>query len=273
MELQYIDLIECNLTKFDYRQIVDANYIIHCAAPTASKFFIDHPVETFDFIYTVSHTLLKYASSCSIKSFVYLSSLEVYGEIHDDSIYVTEDTQGYLDIMSVRSCYPMAKRAVENLCILYANQYQVPVKIARLTQTTGTGIAKNDNRVIAQFSRLAAQKKDIILHSDGNAARPYCYITDAVSAILYILLKGNNGEAYNIANEDTYISVREMANFLRNYFAPSIKVKFELNENLGYAPLTKLRLSANKLKCLGWKPHFQLYDIFARLIAYYQCES
>lgn len=267
-ELDYIKIIECDIVKFDYNQLPSVDYIIHCAAPTASKFFVEHPVETFNIIVEGTKVLLEYAKDNPIKGFVYLSSLEVYGEIHDDSKTVTEDVQGYLDVMSVRSSYPMAKRAAENLCSLYASEYNVPVRVARLTQTTGAGIAKDDNRIIAQFARLAAQGKDIILHTTGESARPYCYTTDAISAILYILLKGSKGEAYNVANDETYISAKEMAEYLRETFNHEIKIKVEINDNMGYAPVTKQKLSTQKIRALEWKPSFGLYELFANLIKY-----
>lgn len=263
-----IELIECDIVSFDYNSIGKVDYIIHCAAPTSSKFFVEKPVETFNIILDGTNALLKFAQCHSIKGFVYMSSLEVYGECLDGSRTVTEAFQGYLDLMSVRSSYPMAKRAVENLCTLYAKEYDVPIKVARLTQTTGAGIAKDDNRIIAQFARLAANGEDIVLHTTGEAARPYCYTMDCVSAILYILLKGNIGEAYNVANEGTYISAREMAEFLRDNFNPTINVVVEPKESMGYAPVTKLRLSSKKLMDLGWQPKYDLNQIFERLIIY-----
>lgn len=263
-----VELIECDLLTFDYSKIGQVDYVVHCAAPTSSKFFVEHPVETFDTIMEGTSVLLKYAKEHPVQSFVYLSSLEVYGSIVDDSKPVTEDIQGYWDPMSVRSSYPMAKRATENLCCLYAHEYGVPTKVARLTQTTGAGIAKDDNRVIAQFARLTAEGKDIVLHSTGESARPYCYTTDAISAILYILLRGKEGEAYNVANEDTYISARGMAEYLKENFNPNINVRIELNVNMGYAPVSRLRLSSSKLKKLGWEPQYGLKTIFNNLIEY-----
>lgn len=265
-ELENIRLIECDIVSYNYDALCDIDYIVHCAAPTASKYFIEHPVETFDVIYSGTKVLLNYARKRQIKGFVYLSSLEVYGEIYDDSKPVCEDSQGYLDIMAVRSSYPMAKRAAENLCCLYAAEYGVPVMVARLTQTTGAGIALDDNRVIAQFARLATYGNDIVLHTTGESARPYCYTTDTVSAILYILFKGQKGNVYNVANENTYISARDMAEFVRVNFNPSIKVRVELKNDMGYAPVTKLNLSTEKLKGLGWLPRYGLYEMFDRLI-------
>lgn len=267
-ELEYIKLIECDLAKFDYDSLDSVDYVVHCAAPTSSKFFVDSPVETFSAIYDVTKILLDFSKEKKLKGFVYLSSIEVYGEINDDSIYVTENMQGFLDPLSVRSSYPMAKRATENLCCLYAAQYGIPVKIARLTQTTGAGIAKDDNRVIAQFARLAANGDNIILHTTGESARPYCYTMDCISGILFILFRGQSGEAYNVANEEMYISARGMANFLKQTINPAINVMIELNENMGYAPVSRLKLSSKRLRSLGWEPKYDLKKTIEKLVKY-----
>jgi UDP-glucuronate decarboxylase len=263
-----VDFMECNIMDIVDGAFGDVDYIVHGAAPTASRFFVENPVETIDTIFNGTKAVLDYARSYQVKGMVNLSSLEVYGTILDDSAPVSENVQGYLDPLSVRSSYPMAKRAAENLCVAYAKEYGVHVKTARLTQTTGAGIAKDDNRIIAQFARLAAKGEDIVLHTKGDSARPYCYTIDSINAILYVLLKGTDGDAYNVANEETYISARGMAEYLQKNFNPSIKVRVELGDNYGYAPATKLRLSAAKLGGLGWKPRYGLKEIFENLIEY-----
>ena len=270
-ELEKIQFIECDLSTYDYRDTPSFDYVVHCAAPTASAFFVSRPTETFDIIMSGTKALLNITKDRGIKSFVYLSSLEVYGEVHDDTQPITEEFQGYLDPLSVRSSYPMAKRATETLCHLYSQQYGVPVKIARLTQTTGAGIAKDDNRVIAQFTRLASRRENIVLHTTGESARPYCYITDCISAILYILLKGNNGESYNVANEETYISARGLADFIHSNIAKDIQVIVDLKSENVYAPPTLHRLSSKKLRSLGWTPKYGLKDIINRLLEYLSC--
>lgn len=260
-----LSLVECDLLTTDYAFAQDIDYIIHCAAPTSSRFFVEHPIETFNSIYLPSVSLLHYALKNKVKGFTYLSSLEVYGTITDDH-EVTEEVQGYLDPLSVRSSYPMAKRAVEHLCHLYAKQYGLPVSIARLTQTTGPGAALDDPRVIADFCRCARNGEDIVLKTSGESARPYCHVYDAVSAILYILMNGKVGEAYNVANPATYISARNLAYFIQQNFNPDIQVRFEISGNTPYAPTTRLRLSTTKLAQLGWHPQHSLYDICASLI-------
>ena len=262
-----VKFVECDLVSYlngltatEYFQ-----YIIHCASPTAGMYKDEETTETYTFAVDSTRAILEYARKSEVKGFVFVSSLEYYGQNYDDSI-ITEDYLGYVDYSDPRSSYPLGKRAAEFLCVAYAKQYGVNVKVARLTQTFGAGVSADDNRVFAQFARSVIRGDDIILHTTGESAKPYCYTTDCVSAILYILLKGQSGEAYNVANEDTYISIRDMAEFLRDNFNPEITVRVESHPEMGYAPITKLHLSAAKLMALGWQPKFDLKDMYNNLI-------
>lgn len=270
-QLQQISLIECDIQKGNYDDVKNVDYIIHCVAPTSSKFYVEHPVDTFNTILDGTRSILEFANKNKVKSVVYLSSLEVYGKILDDSKAITEKDQGYLDLSAARSSYPMGKRATETLCCLYASQYGLPVKIARLAQSTGAGIAPDDNRFIAQFAKKALYGQDIVLFTTGESSIPSCYITDCVSAILFILLKGENGESYNVANESTYISARDLAYFIQKNFNPKISVQTNIDNSKGYAATTKLKLDTQKLRSLGWTPKYDLADMIKRLIDYLSC--
>lgn len=262
-----INLIECDLLEYlnDLSVEDDFNYIVHCASPTVGKYMTEHPIETYILAIDSTRSILEYVHKIKNCKVVYVSSLEYYGQNFDDKI-ITEDMQGYVDNTAPRSSYPLGKRAAEFLCAAYAKQYGVNVKVARLTQTFGAGVAGDDNRVFAQFARSIISGADIVLHTKGESAKPYCYTTDCISAILYILLKGTRGESYNVANQETYISIRELAEFLHENFNPTIKVVIEENIEMGYAPVTKLHLSTDKLMRLGWKPLVNLKDMFNRLI-------
>lgn len=244
------------------------DYLFHFAAPTASKDFVEKPVETMNTVYMGMQNILNYAEQTKLESLVLASTLEVYGTITDDSTPLTEDKQGYLNPMATRSSYPLAKRAAEALCHNYAVEKQVKVKVARLAQTFGAGVSKQDNRVFAQFARSVIHDEDIILHTTGELSRCYCYTTDAISAMLYILLKGEDGTAYNVANEATYISIRQMAELVAKTFNPDhVHVVIEMQEGLGYSPTTKLRLDTQRIQTLGWTPYYNMKDMFGRLIA------
>lgn len=265
-----VELLPKAVELLDYKigpQIFDGvDYIVHGACPTSSRYFVEHPVETFDTIVSQTQQLLNSVkASKSPKGIVFLSSLESYG-VNSDEDLVNEDYQGYINPMSVRSSYSMGKRAAETLCHCYAKEYGVPVRIARLTQTFGCQVSETDNRVFAQFARCVAKGEDIVLHTSGLSSKPYLYDIDAVNAILYLLVKGQDGNAYNVANEDTYMSVIEMAEFLCKEFNPKCEIKFEnIHQNI-YAPETHLRLDTSKLRSLGWKPVFGKKEMFKMLI-------
>ena len=254
-----------SLTEWSKRQEGTYDYIVHCASPTNGKYIESHPTETFDLAYQTTKNMLEWGTH--FDCFLYVSSLEYYGQVLDDKL-ITEDMEGYIDTKSPRSAYPLGKRAAEELCKSFAREYGIPAKIARLTQTFGAGVAEDDNRVFAQFARSAIRGEDIILHTKGMSAKPYCYTTDAISAMLYILLKGDNGEAYNVANKDSYISICDLAHFVQERFNRNAKVVISLNDSLGYAPQTMLRLDISKIEQLGWHPIYNLEDMFSRLIAY-----
>ena len=265
-ELSYYLYDFSSTEPFQPKRKVD--YLFHFAAPTASKDFIEKPVETMNTVYMGMQNILNYAEQAKLESLVLASTLEVYGTITDGSTPLTEDKQGYLDPMATRSSYPLAKRAAEGLCHNYAVEKQVKVKVARLAQTFGAGVSTQDNRVFAQFARSVIHNEDIILHTTGELSRCYCYTTDAISAMLYILLKGEDGTAYNVANEATYISIRQMAELVAETFNPDyVNVVIEIQEGLGYSPTTKLRLETQRIQTLGWTPYYNMKDMFGRLIA------
>jgi nucleotide sugar dehydratase, putative len=250
-------------------EAIGIDYIIHAASQTSSKAFVNQPVETINTAINGTTAILEFARVNPIKSFVYLSSMEVYGlPVTDEKIY--EDHGTNLDTMAVRSCYPESKRMCENICTSYFSEYGVPVKIVRLTQTFGPGVAYNDGRVFAEFARCAIEGRDIVLKTKGETKRNYLYLEDAVDAVLTVLLEGENGNAYNAANEDTYCSIYEMAQLVAEKCSnKKISVVIEENEDiakLGYAPTLKMNLSTEKLKSLGWKAKVGLSDMFEIMI-------
>lgn len=263
-------IVECDLLTTDFEFAQEVDYIVHCAAPTDSRFFVEHSVETYNAVFLPSLHLLEYAARHEIRGFVYLSSLEVYGTVADDREPLNEDNLGNINQTSPRSSYPLAKRTIEHLCALYAHQYQVPVSIARLTQTTGAGVPFDDSRVINAFCRAALQNDNIILHTSGESSRPYCHLSDVLSAILILLKKGTMGETYNVANESTYISAHDLALFIKEHLNPDINVKMDLKKDVPYAPLTHIRMSTFKLQSLGWLPKYGLEDICRDVFDHYQ---
>ena len=246
----------------------NVDFIIHTANSTTSKDFITKPVEILDSIYSGTKNILEFAKSKSVKSLVYLSSMEVYGTPNDEKKIYEKDI-GKLDSMSLRNSYPIGKLVAENLCVSEYSEYKLPVKIIRLTQTIGGTISPTDNRVWADFARKSAKGENIVLHTKGETKRNYLYITDATSAIFTILLYGENGQAYSAANEDTYCSISEMANLASSLSKDGkTKVVFEFLDDsvTGYQAVKKIDLSSEKLQKLGWKPSVNLKTTYTKMI-------
>ena len=246
------------------------DYIVHGASPTASMFFVQHPVETIQIAVIGTANLLDLAKEKNVKGFVYLSSMEVYGAPQADTL-IPEFQGCTLDSMVVRSCYPIAKRLCENLCASYAQEYNVPAKVIRLAQTFGPGVLKDDKRVFAEFARDAMEGKNIVLQTAGTSKREYLYTADALTAILTVLLQGMSGKAYNAGNPETYCSIVEMAQMVAQQIAEDrIQVQFPHNEketNFKFPPVHHLHLDVSKLGKLGWKPTKDLKDMYLRMMA------
>ena len=153
------------------------------------------------------------------------------------------------------------------LCACYANEYAVPVKCARLAQTLGAGIDYNDSRVTAMFARSVVENKDIVLKTLGTTKRPIVYTTDAISGILTVLQNGKNGESYNIANEETFCSIKDTSSMIAKEIAKDkIKVVFDIQEKNNFAPDVLLNLSSKKANELGWNAKIDLKEAYSRMI-------
>lgn len=247
---------------------IECDYIIHTANSTTSKFFMTNPVEVIESIYTGTKRVLDFAVDKQVKGMVYLSSMEVFGRV-DSEGRISEDQLGYLDIQSVRSCYSEGKRLAELLCKSYAVEYGLSVRTARLAQTFGAGVPKTDNRVFAQFARSAMNGEDIVLHTKGRSMGNYCYTRDVIKALLLLLKEGKNGDAFTVVNEETTRTIAEMAQMVAEKFSNGkSKVVFDIPEGnqFGYAPDTKMRLSNEKLRGLGWHPEIPLEEMYRRML-------
>ena len=254
----------------------NVDYIIHGASPTASRYFAEYPVETIRENLTGAISLLEMAHEKQIQSFLFLSSMEVYGALHRRE-KVDEMHESFVNTMQPRSSYPEVKRMIESLCCSYAAEYGVPAKVIRLTQTFGAGVHQNENRVFAQFMRSALRGEDIVLKTKGGTEHSYLYTADAVTAILSVLLCGKNGEAYNAANEAAYCSIREMAEcvaqlpIVREKYGSPVGVVIREDEKSAavYPPELYMNLDTSKLYGLGWKYSVSLEAMFERMIATY----
>lgn len=261
-EIEYVDWI-LGVPLFLPRK---CDYFIHAACETSSKSFLESPVETlFSTIDGAKHTL-RAALDSSVKKYLFLSTMEVYGEV---SGVVAEKDLGKLDPMIVRNSYPEAKCLAECLCASYASEFDLETVVLRLAQTFGQGVSRNDSRVFAEFGRHAVAGEDIVLYSDGTKKNMYLSIDDAIAAILFALVKGESGNAYNAANEETYCSIKEMATLVLNGFGnKDAVVRRETNQEreASFRKSADLALDCSKIKALGWEARDSLVSMYDSML-------
>ena len=253
--------------KINYSGNVD--YIIHCASNTDSKLMVDEPVECINGIVNGTQAVCEFAVAKNVKSMVYLSSMEIYGNIEGMVDKVSEENVGKIDLLNKRSCYPLGKRMAENICYCFSQEYQCPIKIARLSQTFGAGyVLGNSSKIFAYIGQCILNQRNIILHTDGSSMGNYVYSADAISGLMYILVDGGIGEAYNVANEELTMTIREMAEFVIKNFNNGVSIVYDIpKENVfGYSTKTNIKLSSQKLQKIGWSPQYNMKDMYQRML-------
>lgn len=250
----------CSFVRYDASKTndltVDCNYIIHGASNAYPARFLSNPVDTMLDNFDGIKELLTFAHKTNVSKTLFISSSEVYGRKTNMTPF-SESEYGYIDILNPRACYSMGKRAAETLCACYAKEKGVYVTIARPGHIYGPTASKGDNRISSAFAFDAVLGKNIVLKSDGAQIRSYCYVLDCASAILTILLKGENANAYNISNPDSIMSILEISQLYAR--EAGIELEFDLpteSEKSVFNPMNNSSLNSEKLLALGWKGMF-----------------
>ena len=242
------------------------DYIIHGASNASPNKIVKEPVETM-----LSNVLgmkyqLDYAKGKGTKRVLYISTSEVYGrKEHNNPSKINE--YGWIDLLNSRNSYSIGKCAAETMCASYADEYGVESVIIRPGHIYGPTAVESDNRVSSAWAYDVARGKDIVMKSDGSQIRSYCYCLDSASAILTVLLKGENVHAYNISNPDSIINIRGMAEILAK--SAGVQLKMELPteaEKKGFNPMSNSSLDSTELLALGWKGLFDAERGFSHTV-------
>ena len=191
-------------------------YLVHAASIASPIYYRQYPIETMDanvngLRHFLEYCLAQKRSGQQVEGFLFYSSSEIYGDPTPENIPTPETYRGNVSCTGPRACYDESKRYGETLCVNFAQQHELPVKVARPFNNYGPGLKISDRRVIPDFARDILNQRDIVLLSDGAPRRTFCYVADAVAGYYKILVKGRAGEAYNVGIETPEISVLELA--------------------------------------------------------------
>lgn len=245
---------------------VHADYIIHGASNASPNMIVKEPVETMMSNFLGMKYLLDYAKEQGTKRILYISSSEVYGEKEGTEPY-KEGQYGYIDLLKSRNSYSVGKRAAETLCASYADEYGMESVIVRPGHIYGPTASPYDKRVASAWSYAVAKGEDIVMKSDGSQIRSYCYCLDCASAMLKVLLCGENCHAYNISNPDSIISIKDMAEILSK--SAGVELRMELpteEERKGFNPMSNSSLESASLTGLGWHGCFDAETGFGHTV-------
>lgn len=249
--------------------IPKVEYIIHAASNASPMFYSSDPIGTILANSSGTTELLKFGSKCNLKKFLFFSSGEVYGETGNELI--KEDTFGYLNPVKQRSAYAESKRLGEALCSAFAYQHSMNIAIVRPFHTYGPGIDFKDGRVFSDFVANVVKKENINLTSDGDAKRPFCYISDAVIAFIEILNSEDKFNAFNVSNPNAEISIKDLATMLSELFSDRdievVQSDTKSTESYLKSPIMRQVPCINKIRELGWEPKVGLKEGFTKTIS------
>ena len=242
--------------------------VIHMAAQPLVRESYKDPVTTYATNVMGTAHLLDYAAASQARRFVFCSSVEIYGQNRGDTEAFREDYCGYLDCNTLRAAYPEGKRAGEALCQAYLQQRGVDFVTPRLARVYGPALLRSDTKALSQFIWNAVRREDIVLKSEGRQLYSYLYMADAALGLMYCMLLGETGHAYNLADPASDVTLRELAAMLAK--TAGKQVVFDLPSELerkGYSTATKALLDAAKARGLGWKAHYGIAEGLERTVA------
>lgn len=271
LQREDINLVVADVT--DKLECERADFIIHAASQASNIQFENDPVGTINANLSGTSNILDFALESKSESVLVVSSLKVYGALHNGKDKISEEDIGYLDFTSYKNCYAVGKRASETLAASYSKQFGVNVKIARPSYIYGAS-SLTDDRVWAQFIANVVRREDILLKSNGAANRSFCYVSDTVSALIYIMLNGENITPYNISYEKSDTTIRNFARTACEVFPErNMKLSFanpedekEPIQDRSALAATPEILDSSKLLALGWIPRVDLKEGIRRAV-------
>ncbi len=248
---------------------VPVDCIIHAASLASPKYYLKDPVGVLKPNTIGTYQLLEFARKNRVKNVLFISSGEVYGIPRNTPS--AENDYGYVDLGEVRSCYAESKRMGEVMCVSYHEQYQVPVRIARLFHTYGPGISLDDGRIFGDIASGVVKEKKLMLRSDGSAVRTFCYIADAILGMMYALYRGEAGESYNIGNGQGVCSILDLMTMISEEYGIPLK-REPVRENYLPSPIKVNQPSLEKIVSLGFCPCYSMKEGFAHMIRWAKAE-
>lgn len=207
--------------------------------------------------------LLKLAQKHKAR-FLFASTSEAYGDPKEHP--QKEDYRGNVSTVGPRSVYDEAKRFGETMTAYFFRTYKLPVRIARIFNTYGPRMMKDDMRMIVIFINQALKNEPLTIFGDGMQTRSLCYVDDTVEGLIAFMNSSCDGEVINIGSPDEH-TVLEYAQFVKK--ATGSKSEIVFSERLPEDDPLKRRPDITKAKrMLQWSPRVPFEEGLTNMIEY-----
>lgn len=263
---QKFHFIKQDVAEFEFKDIGQVNLIFHLASPASPKKYLEYPLETLMANSLGIKHVLDFANETKTKAIVFASTSEVYGDpqVHPQ----TEDYFGHVNPVGPRSCYDEGKRFAESLCMTYVRLFNMDIRIARIFNTYGPNMEKEDGRVVSNFISQALSGKPITVFGEGNQTRSFCFVSDMVSGLFLLsTIKNLKGEIVNLGNPDER-KIIDMAHLIKRLIGSTSEITFS---PVPTDDPKKRKPAVEKAQnLLGWKPQVILTEGLQKTIDYFK---
>ena len=234
--------------------LLEVEQIYHLACPASPKAYQYNAIKTIKT--NILGTLNALGIAKRVKARILLTSTsEVYG---DPKISPqVEEYWGNVNPIGIRSCYDEGKRVAETLMMEYYRNHQTEIRIARIFNTYGPKMDKNDGRVVSNFINQCLNNEDITIYGDGNQTRSFCFVDDTVDALIKLMNQEETTGPINIGNP-YQMTIKELAIKCLEI----IKTKSEIiyQELPSDDPMKRQPNIEKAKKYLDWEPQIRLED-------------
>lgn len=233
----------------DYIKNLNVDEIYNLACPASPKYYLKHPIETWEASVIGIRNLLQAINGTKIRM-IHSSTSEVYGDALEYP--QTENYWGNVNPIGVRACYDEGKRAAEALIYDYIRQYNVDVRVVRIFNTYGPKMNPLDGRIVSNFIMQALNNDDITIYGNGKQTRSFCFVDDTVNCLIKLMdLDQKNESPINVGNPYE-LSVSYVAEFIKERIGSSSQIVY-LNEMSDDPKKRKPNISKAK-KIIDWEP-------------------
>lgn len=277
-----VKIIRKDISKYIPPSSLQFDYIIHAASIASPVFYRKYPIETINAnvqgLYNIlSYMIKRKKTKKQTRGLLFFSSSEIYGDPTEGNIPTSETYRGNVSCTGPRACYDESKRFGETLCVNYSNVYHLPIKIVRPFNNYGPGLKLEDGRVIPDFASDILANEDITILSQGSSTRTFCYIADAVVGYIKILIRGKDGESYNVGIEREEISMLDLAEKMKavaiKYLGYSGKIIKKKSSDQNYLTDSPSRRCPDISKAnteLGFNPQISLEEGLLNTLSWYR---